>query len=225
MAALRLAERKLKPMFEQSDAAIIERGRVAWQALQKNSTLAMWLDVGRALIAGRRLCMARAGIDKPRGVKYVRLMAEWLTQNGFRGISSSSRKCAASCAEHEKEVRAWLETLPEARRERMQHCAVVWYGYTGHRKRHSEPGGSRTRKPIDQKKFQAAVDAAREAIKQLGGNPLDALPVTIAVTRALGVSVPAPFLKAVTVVRRIGETEHRISLPRLRCLEDKPAAA
>jgi hypothetical protein len=209
-------------MFDQSDAAVIEKGRVAWQALQKNSTLAMWLDVGRALIAGRRLCMARAGIDKPRGVKYVRLMAEWLTQNGFRGISSSSRKCAASCAEHETEVRAWLETLPEARRERMQHCAVVWYGYTGHRKRHSEPGGSRTRKSLDQKTFLAAVEAAGAELDKLGGDKRDAQQITIAVVRALGLATPAPFLRSVTVVRRIDNTDHRVTLPRLRCLE--PAA-
>jgi hypothetical protein len=207
-----------------SDESVIENGRAAWGRVRSGSSLNDWILIGHALLVGRRLCMARANVDKPRGVKYVRIMGQWLTENGFREITSSSRKTAASCAENEGEVRAWLETLPEARRLRLNHAAAVWYSYTGHRKKHSEPGGCRTRKPIDQKQFLAAVEAVREELKKLGGDTRDAAQLTVAAVRALGLSCPAPFLRSVSVRRTIDNTEYKISLPRLKCLEDPVAA-
>jgi hypothetical protein len=206
--------------FQQS---VIQSAREAWSRIRSGSTFNDWILIGRALLVGRCLCMHQVGASKPRGMKYVRAMGQWLTDNGFPEISSTARKCAASCAEKEEEVRAFLETLPEARRERLNHCAAVWYTFKGNERKWRAPDGCKNRKPIDQKRFQAAVEAVRAELAKLGGEVRDAPQIAAAAIRAAGFSVLAPYLRKVTVVKRIAETEYRISLPRVRALEDVAA--
>jgi hypothetical protein len=198
-----------------NDTDIIHAGQEAWQRLRKCQTFDDWVAIGHAILCGPKICMQRANVDKPRGIRYVRIMAEWLTGHGFREISSSARKCAASCAEHEEEVRAWLQTIPEARRIRLQHCVNVWGSYAGQQSKYREPGGCRTRNTIDENRVRAALDATRAALRETGNNVLDAETICFAVIRGLGFGVPEIFLR--TVVRRVGD--RRVSLPRLKCME------
>jgi hypothetical protein len=75
------------------------------------------------------------------------------------------------------------QQIPDERKHVWTHPAVVWQKFRGTDEKYRAANGCKTRKPIDQRTFTAAVDAACEALRQVGGNSLDAPQITVAVVR------------------------------------------
>jgi hypothetical protein len=109
----------------------VEQGREAWRRLhdRERATWSDWLTVGNALVLGRAAAMAAAKSNTPMGTKYNRLMGEWLRANGFDGISNQERYRCILCVEHADSIEEWRQSLPEAKRRKLNHPGAVWHAW------------------------------------------------------------------------------------------------
>lgn len=117
--------------------AIITEGREALQRIRDRdkATFDDWLAVGRALIAGRTECMAKAGVNKPYGPAYQRLTRAFLERHGLADIDSHERVGAIHCVEHQAEIEAWRAGLTDVQRRRANHPNTIM----AHWRRHTVP--------------------------------------------------------------------------------------
>ncbi|WP_354220368.1 hypothetical protein [Bradyrhizobium sp. F1.4.3] len=109
-----------------SDATIIE-AQAAWQRIKDRDkpTFDDWLAIGRALIAGRQECIAKAGVNTPYGPAYQKLMRVWLDENGLADVDSQERRGAIHCVEHQAEIDSWRDGLTDVQRRRANHPNTI----------------------------------------------------------------------------------------------------
>lgn len=124
-------------LLTHADAAALHAGEQAAADLAAAAAtfgrLDGWLAIGHALLTARRLVLAECErrLGRPvraRGGAFVRLWGDWLRQHGhahLAGMRPPDRHAAIDVAMREPEVRAWLGTLPAARRERLQHPRAI----------------------------------------------------------------------------------------------------
>ncbi|MES5485942.1 hypothetical protein QMZ05_24580 [Bradyrhizobium sp. INPA03-11B] len=106
---------------------LISLGREAWQRIQHRdkATFDDWIAIGKALIAGRQECMAKAGVNSPYGPAYQKLMRSWLDENGLAGTDSHERVGAIHCVEHQAEIESWRTGLTDVQRRRANHPNTI----------------------------------------------------------------------------------------------------
>jgi|GEM_PF-2490260 len=87
---------------------VVAAGREAWRAFKASRQLGLdqLLDVGRALLVGRRHALGLAGTDRPTGARYIRAFCDWCGHEGFDDLPTPWRMDLLWCAEHEAEVRS-----------------------------------------------------------------------------------------------------------------------
>jgi hypothetical protein len=125
-----LAAKEEADREQEHDTAVVSAGKSARQRLKRDTArLNDYRLVGEALLAGRRACMAEAGVSKPRGLRYVQANSRWLKEQGFDEIVKTTRQTSMLIAENWKPVTAWLKTLSAERRTRLTHPQVVWREY------------------------------------------------------------------------------------------------
>jgi hypothetical protein len=105
----------------------IDLARAAWQRLRnERQTFADWVLIGRALAIGRAVIMRQANANKPAGLRYNRMMAQWLRENGLAGISNQERYRAVLVLENLPAIERWRDGLPEDRRRKLNHPGAIW---------------------------------------------------------------------------------------------------
>ncbi len=86
---------------------VVAAGRAAWQAFKASRALGLdqLMDLGRALLVGRRQALEAAGTDRPTGRPYIAALCAWCEAEGFDDLPTPWRMDLLWCAEHEPEVR------------------------------------------------------------------------------------------------------------------------
>lgn len=97
---------------------VLAAGRAAWARFSEAQGAGrdQLLDMGRALLEGRRACMEAAGADRPAGARYNRAFGEWCSANGFGDVPVAWHGDLAWCVENETEVRSALAAHAAIRR-------------------------------------------------------------------------------------------------------------
>ncbi len=153
---------------------IITEARAAWARIKGSdkATFTDWLIIGRCLIAARQECMAKAGVNKPYGPAYQRLMKLRLEVIGLADIDSHERVNAIHLVEHQAEIENWRAGLTDVQRRRANHPnTIVAHMRRGTAPRKSGPKPSLKAnarayaRPIfwTQEHIKRAADAMREA--------------------------------------------------------------
>ena len=188
-----------------SDADIIREGKDAWRRIKKSRIVEDYVACGRALLIGRRVAMAKAGTDQPKGGKYARYFASWIRANGFDDMTHSARHCCLQLAENETGVVAWRKTLPGTNRP----CIYpnnLWNKYRTTVLGRPSKATWRNRLRIDEAAALLARDAARLAAKDAArGQYVAATTVEmiadaclIAILNTFDIVVPSPLARAYT---------------------------
>ncbi|WP_134678378.1 hypothetical protein [Paracoccus ravus] len=86
---------------------VVAAGRAAWQAFKASRALGLdqLMDMGRALLVGRRQALAVTGAERPTGRPYIAAFRAWCEAEGFDDLPTPWRMDLLWCAEHEAEVR------------------------------------------------------------------------------------------------------------------------
>ena len=115
----------------------VTAGRQAWERLRHHARRdwALWLAVGRAVAIGRAASLAAAGCSTPYGKKYTKAMTIWLREAGLDGVGQQIRWRLLLCLDHLPAIEAWLETLDDEQRSRLNHPDSVWMNFA----RRAEP--------------------------------------------------------------------------------------
>ena len=107
------------------DAAIVRRGRQAFQRLKGDKTWADWIAVGEALLVGRRAAMLDAHTNRPAGRRYNEIFGTWLKSHGFGCLDKSDRAKLMVCMDRRTEIDTWRLSLPSNQRLQINHPASV----------------------------------------------------------------------------------------------------
>jgi hypothetical protein len=100
-----------------STAEIIKKGQAVLERLECNLRWDdEWLDLFRALGAGRDNSMRAAGVETPQGPKYREKIGAWLRCYGFDRIAKAERSRYLECYDHLAEINAWRAASPAAQR-------------------------------------------------------------------------------------------------------------
>ena len=105
----------------------VAQGRAAWERIKSRSKPMFddWLLIGTALVLGRSICMAAAGIEVPYGPRYHAQIKRWLAENGLSDLDSHERLGAIFCAENQAKIEKWRAGLPEVARLRANHPNTI----------------------------------------------------------------------------------------------------
>lgn len=149
--------------------AIVTEARAAWARIKDRdkATFDDWLVIGRALVAARQQCMAKAGVNSPYGPSYQQSMRVWLDANGLADIDSHERTNAIKCVEHLAEIETWRAGLTDAERRRANHPNTV-IAHWRRKTRPRRPGPKRFKPRANrgifwpQDSIRRAADAMRE---------------------------------------------------------------
>jgi hypothetical protein len=101
----------------------VSEGRAAWARIREAGRRSWgdWMAVARALAHGRAEAMQAAKSNIPMGTRYNRLFGEWLRKCGFDEIDGQQRYSALICLENLPAIETWRATLPEKKRDRLNH--------------------------------------------------------------------------------------------------------
>jgi hypothetical protein len=115
----------------------IEAGRQAWQRLKDGGRRDWddWLLIAKALQIGRAASLMAAGTNRPVGSRYNKEMSVWLRQAGLDGINNQERYRALQVLENLAQITTWRDTLPEAKRARLNHPNAIWAHWSRTRKK------------------------------------------------------------------------------------------
>jgi hypothetical protein len=140
-----------------SDA--VAEGRAAWERIkgQGKPLFSDWILIGKALIAARTACLAKAGVNSLYHPAYRRQVRVWLVENGFDDLDSHERTNSVHLVEHQAEIEAWRAELSDAERRRCNHPNSVW----GLWRKRSAPTRSGPKKPSE---LQARVDQLQQEL-------------------------------------------------------------
>lgn len=102
------------------EAEIIAQGRQALSRVHESEATSFsdWCIIGRAVRIGRREAMVRARANAPKGAVYALHLRGWLNENGLTGTTATERHWAIYMADHEAEIAAWRDALPEEKRRK-----------------------------------------------------------------------------------------------------------
>jgi hypothetical protein len=141
-----------------TDQAII-LAQEAWARIkgQGKPLFTDWILIGKALIAARTACLAKAGVNSLYHPAYRRQVRMWLVDNGFDDLDSHERANSVHLVEHQAEIEAWRAGLSDAERRRCNHPNSVW----GLWRKRSAPQRSGPKKPSE---LQARVNQLQQEL-------------------------------------------------------------
>jgi hypothetical protein len=178
------------------DGAVVLEGELAWKRLRAAPTMADWVAVGKALLVLRKQAVAEAGAYK--GIKYSKCNAALLDKHGFREISKSARQCAMLMVENWPAIERWLAGFEVDRG--LNHPVVIYRGWLASQrspkqtKRDATDTTWRNRQRLEPSAFAKAYAAVRPLLPDQDDRVIK--DVCYAVTRALGLAVPASVYRA-----------------------------
>jgi hypothetical protein len=108
------------------EAALLHRGREAWDRLRTNSTWKDWKAVGKACAVGQATAMHDAHVNKPKGRSYNAAFSAWQKKFGFEGLDRGVRSRLLDVMKHLAEIDAWLAKLPPTEQQKINHPNTVW---------------------------------------------------------------------------------------------------
>ena len=126
------------------DAAVVRRGREAFERLERDKTWADWITVGEALWVGRRAAMLDAHTNRPAGRRYNEIFGTWLNAHGFDRLDKSDRAKLMVCMDRRIEIDTWRSSLSSNKRLQINHPATV----LRHLKASTEPTTNKKSSPI-----------------------------------------------------------------------------
>jgi hypothetical protein len=103
---------------------VIRMGQEAWSRLGRSWQ--DWLAVGEAIRIGRHRAMLAANTNRPSGARYESIFGDWLRETGFAALDKGVRKRLLDCLEHCHTIEAWRQTLPENKRQLLNHPNTIW---------------------------------------------------------------------------------------------------
>jgi hypothetical protein len=114
------AEREAK----ETAALVLERrtireGMDAWCDLSRANSFESWKRIGQALSIGKQRALKLTGSNRAWGQNYSREFGIWLKEHQFDRMPGPTRSVAITLAEHEAEITAWRNGLPEKQRRRL----------------------------------------------------------------------------------------------------------
>jgi hypothetical protein len=156
------------------DDMAVKEGRRSFKQLKQASPLRFQLNVGRALLVGRRAIQAELGYETndTRGGPYATALNRWLADNGFAGLSEHLRIDSMWVLDNWADCRAHLKAIEETEPSRLQVMGV-----RGLRERVEEAlrNGPRNRKmtpnrrgPTPTQQLQARIDELELAMAMSG---------------------------------------------------------
>jgi hypothetical protein len=119
----RLAQANPSSDHPVSPDAKVRLGREA-MARQRRS-FEDWLAIGEAIEVGQTESMHRAGINRPTGKRFNKIMGEWLVENGFAEIGKSTRSRLLECLRHRDAIMMWRSHLTDGERFNLNHPEKV----------------------------------------------------------------------------------------------------
>src|SRR5262245_53879760 len=89
---------------ETPEEEIIQRGREAWKRISKGQHFNDWMDVARAIAAGRERLLREMHLepraDGKHGRAYNEALNDWLRREGWHGIDSNTMTQLSWCLKH-----------------------------------------------------------------------------------------------------------------------------
>jgi hypothetical protein len=98
---------------------IIKLGLDAWEEVTRANSFESWKKIGAALLVGKKRALAITRANAPWGQRYCSEFNRWASEHGFDRMPSPTRSVAITLAEHEAEITAWRNGLPEKQRRRL----------------------------------------------------------------------------------------------------------
>lgn len=110
---------------------VVAKGRNAWRRIEAReaATYDDWIAVGRALVAGRAVAMAKAKCNAPVGGAYNKAYGRFLQEAGFASVIAPERYKIIKVVENIAAVARWRESLSPAERRRCNHPSTLWIGW------------------------------------------------------------------------------------------------
>jgi hypothetical protein len=106
-----------------TDDEIVRRGKEAMGRQRRG--FEDWMAIAEALAVGRDQAMQAACTNEPRGKRYEKEMAEWLSAHSFHLIDKSARNRLLECLKHRDEIEKCRARLTEGERFRFNHPDTV----------------------------------------------------------------------------------------------------
>lgn len=138
----------------------IERGREAWNRLQKDQTWEDWMTVAVAVDIGRQHALNISGKNAPGGKGYNKAFSNWLKENGFDNIDGAARKHMLDCFDQRGAIEKWRAILTTTQRLKINHPTTVWRNWQSSI---HEPKPKAERKPSKQQQTEDALQTMHEA--------------------------------------------------------------
>ncbi len=111
---------------EQKEAAkrfaeyrVVKEGLARWQTIAEANSFEAWKAIGRALLIGKRHVMKTTGANAAWGSRYSKAFGSWMIEHHFDSMPAGTRSNAITLAEHEQEIVAWRNGLPERQKRRL----------------------------------------------------------------------------------------------------------
>jgi hypothetical protein len=163
-----MAREGKKPMahveFDHDSQTIVTRGREAWQSLRNDETWEKWIEIGRAIEAGRNAIMRHLHTNQPKGRAWSETFGAWLQENEFDQIDKGVRSRLLTCLENLPAIEAWRQTLGRTLRLQLNHPnAVCRRWQTAKAMPNKDPGSTpprQNRKDVEIMRLQGELDAA-----------------------------------------------------------------
>jgi hypothetical protein len=154
--------------------------REAWRRLTRHQTFQDWLQVGEALVVGRREVLALPEVRGPRGKKYSQAFSKWLDENNLRWMDEArtkemdakDRAALLKLMESQEKVMAWREGLSASNRLRLNHPRAVLqkWARTQVPQQMTQPRRQTVRAMVAE--LQEEVDSLKRAIHEEGSKIL-----------------------------------------------------
>jgi hypothetical protein len=161
-------------------ARMIILAREAWRRLTRHQTFGDWLQVGEALMIGRKEVLALPEVRGPRGKKYSQAFSRWLDENGLRWLDEAKTKqldekdraALLKIVESRDEVVAWHEGLTVTNRLRINHPRSILQKWikTQVPKQAPQPRRQTVRATVAE--LQEEVDGLKRAVQKEGSKIL-----------------------------------------------------
>jgi hypothetical protein len=157
--------------FDDDTELLIARGREAWGRLRKDETWESWIEVGRAIEAGRGAMMRRLQTNSAAGKVWSERFGAWLEQNEFDKIDKGVRSRLQSCLDNLPAIEAWRQTLTMTQRLQLNHPNTIirrWQAATQHEALIKERDDKPRPQPLaSATQLRRELDAAQAHITEL----------------------------------------------------------
>jgi hypothetical protein len=112
---------------DDSQTELYRRATQCWQEL-KSTARRRWEQfdiIGQAMLAARTETMRKAGTNRPYGVRYRKLWAEWLRETGLKDMNSATRSLLLKLIRNRVEVEMMMRDWNDSQRADRCHPSAI----------------------------------------------------------------------------------------------------